>query len=55
VGNVVIKPALALMAWAAFIKSGNNAVTYGDLVVLEDEINPVIVVTSCCARRNSTR
>jgi hypothetical protein len=42
VGNVAIKPALALMAWAAFIKSGNNAVTYGDLVVLEDEINPVI-------------
>jgi hypothetical protein len=33
---------LALMAWAAFIKSGNNAVTYGDLVVLEEEVNPVI-------------
>jgi len=42
VRNVAIKPALALMAWAAFIKSGNNAVTYGDLVVLEDEVNPVI-------------
>jgi Domain of Unknown Function (DUF1259) len=42
VGNVAIKPALALMAWAAFIKSGNNAVTYGDLVVLEEEVNPVI-------------
>jgi uncharacterized protein DUF1259 len=42
VGNVVIKPALALMAWAAFVKSGNNAFTYGDLVVLEDEANPVI-------------
>src|SRR5262249_56696085 len=42
VGNVVIKPALALMAWAAFIKSGNNAFTYGDLVLLEDEVNPVI-------------
>ena len=42
VGNVVIKPALALMAWAAFIKSGNNAMTYGDLVLLEDEVNPVI-------------
>jgi hypothetical protein len=42
VGNLVIKPALALMAWAAFIKSGNAAFTYGDLVVLEDEINPVI-------------
>src|SRR5262245_2024636 len=42
VEGVVIKPALALMAWAAFIKSGSSAVTYGDLVVLEDEVNPVI-------------
>src|SRR6516162_4446890 len=42
VGNVAIKPALALMGWAAFNKSGSNAVTYGDLVVLEDEVNPVI-------------
>src|SRR5262249_5418681 len=42
VGNVAIKPALALMAWAAFVKSGDAAFTYGDLVVLEDEINPVI-------------
>jgi Domain of Unknown Function (DUF1259) len=42
VGNVTIKPALSLVAWAGFIKSGNTAVTYGDLVVLEDELNPVI-------------
>lgn len=42
VGNVVIKPALALTAWAAFMKSGDSAVVYGDLVLLEDEINPVI-------------
>jgi hypothetical protein len=42
VGNVAIKPALSLMAWAGFIKSGNTAYSYGDLVVLEDEINPVI-------------
>jgi biotin operon repressor len=42
VGNVVIKPALALVNWAAFIKSGSTAVTYGDLVLLENEINPVI-------------
>ena len=40
VGNVAIKPALALMAWAAFVKSGNDAFTYGDLVVLEDEVKP---------------
>jgi hypothetical protein len=42
VGNVVIKPALALMSWAAFVKSGSTAMSYGDLVLLEDEINPVI-------------
>src|SRR5262249_15578476 len=42
VGNVAIKPALSLMAWAGFIKSGNTAYTYGDLVVLEDEINLVV-------------
>jgi len=42
VGSVAIKPALSLIAWAAFIKSGNTAVTYGDLVLLEDEVNSVI-------------
>ena len=41
-GDVVIKPALALVNWAAFIKSDGNAITYGDLVLLDDEINPVI-------------
>ena len=41
-GNLVIKPALALVNWAAFIKSDNTAITYGDLVLLEDEINAVI-------------
>src|SRR5262249_40939645 len=42
VGNFAIKPALSLVAWAAFVKAGDAAVTYGDLVLLEDEINPVI-------------
>ena len=41
-GNVAIKPALALVNWAAFIRSGSAAVTYGDLVLLDDELNPVI-------------
>ena len=42
-GNTVaVKPALGLMGWAGFIKAGSTAVTYGDLVVLEDELNPVI-------------
>lgn len=42
IGDVAIKPALALVNWAAFIKSGSQAVTYGDLVLLDDEINPVV-------------
>jgi hypothetical protein len=42
VGNLAIKPALSLVAWAAFIKSGDTATTYGDLVLLDEEINPVI-------------
>src|SRR6516165_7221754 len=39
-GNVLIKSALALVNWAAFVKSNSNAITYGDLVMLDDEINP---------------
>src|SRR5215469_16552586 len=42
IGDLRIRPALALINWAAFIKSGNAAVAYGDLVLLDDEINPVI-------------
>jgi biotin operon repressor len=42
VGNVVIKPDLALTAWAAFVKAGETTMTYGDLVLLETEINPAI-------------
>ena len=42
VKNIVIKPALALISWAGFIRAGSTALTYGDLVVLEDELNPVI-------------
>lgn len=41
-GGVLIRPALALTNWAAFKKSGDSAITYGDLVLLEDELNPVI-------------
>jgi hypothetical protein len=41
-GEVLIKPALALNNWAAFKKAGDAAITYGDLVLVEDEVNPVI-------------
>ena len=41
--GVTIKPALALGSWAAFKDiGGGHALTMGDLVVLESEVNPVI-------------
>ncbi|MGH1574263.1 DUF1259 domain-containing protein [Methylobacterium sp. P31] len=41
--GVRIKPALALGSWLAFTKTGDNEVmVMGDLVLTEDEINPVM-------------
>lgn len=42
VDGVEIKPGLALGSWAAFKAAGEHAILMGDLVLLEDEINPVI-------------
>lgn len=42
VGEIFIKPGFALTNWAGFIKSGDSAITYGDLALLESETNPVI-------------
>jgi hypothetical protein len=44
VGGVAVEPGLALGAWAAFKKTGtgDDAVTMGDLVLLESELEPVI-------------
>jgi len=42
VGKVTIKPEFALTSWAAFNKMGDSALAYGDLVLLESELNPVI-------------
>jgi hypothetical protein len=41
-GKVLVKPALALNNWAAFKKAGDAAITYGDLVLVDAELNPVI-------------
>ncbi len=41
-GGVTIKPGLALGGWIAFKKAGSGAVAHGDLVLLQEEINPVI-------------
>jgi biotin operon repressor len=40
--GVVIKPALALGGWVAFKAMNGDAMVMGDLVLLEDEINPVV-------------
>jgi hypothetical protein len=40
--GVAIKPALALGSWLAFQPMGNEVMVMGDLVLTEDEINPVL-------------
>jgi hypothetical protein len=40
--GVVIKPALALGSWLAFEAKGNDAMVMGDLVLTEDEVEPVM-------------
>src|SRR2546422_7811227 len=41
-GNVAIKPGLALGSWAAFKRTENGAMVMGDLVLTEDEVQPVM-------------
>jgi biotin operon repressor len=40
--GITIKPALALGSWLAFRPMGNEVMVMGDLVLTEDEINPVL-------------
>ena len=43
IGDVRLKPALALGSWAAFLDmGGGNAMAMGDLVLTEEEVNDVI-------------
>lgn len=42
VHGVAIKPGLALGSWAAFSGTNDNAVVMGDLVLLQNEVNPVM-------------
>jgi hypothetical protein len=42
VHGLAIKPGLALGSWAAFTGTEGNAMVMGDLVLLEDELNPVM-------------
>lgn len=40
--GVTLKPALALGGWLAFQPSGANSVVMGDLVLTQEEVNPVM-------------
>src|SRR5260221_11096858 len=42
VAGVEIKPGLALGSWAAFAGNDNAAMVMGDLVLLENELTPVM-------------
>lgn len=41
--GVEIKPGLALGSWAAFQREGSGAMVMGDLVLTEDEVEPVMM------------
>jgi hypothetical protein len=40
--GVRITPPLGLTAWAAFTRAGGHVMVMGDMVVLEDQVNPVM-------------
>jgi len=42
IDDVQLKPGLALGSWAAFLQLPQHAMVMGDLVLTEDEVNPVI-------------
>jgi hypothetical protein len=41
IGDVELKPALALGGWLAFKQTGHGAMVMGDLVLTEDEVAPI--------------
>jgi len=43
-GNVRLSPGLGLTSWAAFTGSGKNSMVMGDMVLTEDQVNPVMSV-----------
>lgn len=42
IGNVQIRPSLALTSWAAFTRAGNATMVMGDLVMTASEVSPVV-------------
>src|SRR5262249_41156378 len=43
-GGVKLTPPMGLTTWAAFKRTGGRTVVMGDLVLLEDQVNPVMSV-----------
>jgi hypothetical protein len=41
-GGVKLTPGMGLTSWAAFKKAGTHVVVMGDIVLLEDQVNPVM-------------
>jgi Domain of Unknown Function (DUF1259) len=44
VAGVKMTPPLGLTSWAAFQQAGNQAMVMGDMVLLEDQVNPVMSI-----------
>lgn len=42
VNGVKMTPGMGLTAWAAFTKAGKHTMVMGDIVLLEDQVNPVM-------------
>lgn len=42
IGDIRLRPALALGSWVAFLDAGHDSMTIGDLVLTEGEVNDVI-------------
>jgi hypothetical protein len=42
--GVKMTPPLGLTSWAAFLKAGDHVMAMGDMVLLEDQVNPVMSV-----------
>lgn len=44
IGKVKMTPPLGLTAWASFVKTGDQAMVMGDIVMTENQVNPVMDV-----------
>src|SRR5262249_35350825 len=44
VAGVTMTPPMGLTSWAAFTRAGNQSMVMGDMVVQEDQVNPVMDV-----------